>query len=57
MNPPARERLTAVFRLLAGIGILLLLLVFLRACLSPPMLPPKGLPTPDSPPAAPPDRY
>lgn len=34
-----RERLTAIVRLLAGIGILLLMLAFLRACLSPPPLP------------------
>lgn len=34
-----REKLTAVVRLLFGIGILALGLVFLRACFSPPQLP------------------
>lgn len=43
-----REQLTAIFRLLAGIGLLLLMLTFLRACLSPPMLPPDK-PLPDAP--------
>lgn len=44
-----REQLTATFRVLAGIGILLLMLAFLRACLSPPPLP---TPKPPSPAAA-----
>lgn len=52
-----REEMVALFRLLVGIGILLLMLAFLRACLSPPMIPPQGLPTTNSPPAAPSDRY
>lgn len=34
-----RETLTAIVRVLAAIGIFLLMLVFLRACFSPPALP------------------
>lgn len=48
-----RDRLVAVFRLLAGIGILLLMLAFLRACFSPPMLPAPKLPTESAPVTAP----
>lgn len=40
----SREQLTAIVRLLAGIGILLLMLVFMRACFSPP--PPPKMPMP-----------
>jgi len=52
-----REEMVALFRLLVGIGILLLMLAFLRACLSPPMIPPKELPTSSSPPSGRSDRY
>lgn len=34
-----REGITALFRLLVGIGLLVLASVFVRACLSPPQLP------------------
>jgi hypothetical protein len=52
-----RNELVALFRLLAGLGLLLLGLAFLRACFSPPMIPPKELPTTSSPAAKPADRY
>ncbi len=56
-----REQLTTVVRLLTVIGILLVMLVFLRACLSPPALPtPKTSASPDAPAAGSgllPDRY
>jgi len=35
-----RQQLSAIVRLLVGIGLLLLMLAFMRACLSPPQLPP-----------------
>ncbi len=41
-----RAQLVVMVRLLIGIGILLLMLVLLRACFSPPMLPTKILPEP-----------
>ena len=34
-----RRQLVAIVRVLAGIGILLLMLAFLRACFSPPQIP------------------
>lgn len=37
-------RLGAILRLLIGIGLLLVMLMFLRACLSPPQLPGERLP-------------
>lgn len=40
-----REHLTRIVRLLTALGILLLMLAFLRACFSPPRLP---LPQPAS---------
>ncbi|MFZ5698279.1 MAG: hypothetical protein ACOY9J_06100 [Pseudomonadota bacterium] len=56
-----RKQLTTVVRLLTVIGILLLMLVFLRACLSPPPLPtPKTSASPDAPVSGSgllPDRY
>lgn len=46
----SRTQLVAIVRLLAGIGLLLLLLAFLRACFSPPMLPvPKAPVTEETP--------
>jgi hypothetical protein len=45
---PNREKLTAVFRLLASIGILLVMIAFLRACLSPPQLPAQRMPAPSA---------
>ena len=48
-----REHLVAMFRLLMGVGILLLMLAFLRACFSPPMLPAPKLPTESAPVTAP----
>jgi len=41
----SREQLTAIVRLLTGIGIVLLMLVFVRACFSPPPLPKTPMPT------------
>ena len=38
-NSDRRDALVAMFRLLAGLGILLLMLSFMRACFSPPLLP------------------
>lgn len=35
-----RQQLSAIVRLLVGIGILFLMLAFIRACFSPPQLPP-----------------
>jgi hypothetical protein len=35
-----REQLSAIVRLLVGIGIFMLMLAFMRACFSPPQLPP-----------------
>ena len=43
-----REQLSALSRLLAGIGVLLLVLAFLRACASPPQLPGERYPAPDT---------
>ncbi len=39
MSRLSRAQLSAVVRLLAGIGMLAVMIVFLRACLSPPQLP------------------
>lgn len=45
-----REQLVAIVRLLAGIGIFLLMLAFMRSCLSPPLLPTqKAAPPVDAP--------
>lgn len=35
-----RHQLTVIVRLLVGIGMFLLMLAFMRACFSPPQLPP-----------------
>ena len=35
-----RRQLSAIVRVLVGIGLFLVMLAFLRACLSPPQLPP-----------------
>lgn len=46
-----REKLSAIVRLLIGIGLLALAIVFLRACFSPPQLPATRFPaSPDAPP-------
>lgn len=55
-----REHLAALARLMTGIGLLLLMLVFLRACLSPPPLPDGRYPAPQGGPpesSALPSRY
>lgn len=52
-----RAQLSAIVRLLAGIGILLLMLAFLRACLSPPPLPAGGMPQQPPMPGTLPPRY
>lgn len=44
-----REQLSAIVRVLVGVGMLLLLVVFLRACLSPPPLPATRAVHPDAP--------
>ncbi len=51
-----RDALVALFRLLAGIGILLLMLSFVRACFSPPRLPAQKAPPPVDAPAPSTDR-
>lgn len=45
-----RKQLSAIVRVLIGIGLFLVMLAFLRACLSPPALPPQktGAPSPES---------
>lgn len=42
--PLPREKLVAVFRVLVGFGLLLVMIAFLRACFSPPPLPPPPVP-------------
>lgn len=39
MSRLSREQLSTIVRLLAAIGLLAVMIVFLRACLSPPQLP------------------
>ena len=39
-----RKQLTAIVRVMASFGILLLMLAFLRACFSPPHIPVKNFP-------------
>lgn len=45
-----RNQLSAVVRVLIGIGLFLVMLAFLRACLSPPALPLQkaGAPSPEN---------
>lgn len=45
-NTTRRDQVVAWFRLLVGVGIFLLMLAFLRACFSPPMLPSERPPAP-----------
>lgn len=53
-----RAQLSAIVRLLAGIGILLLMLAFLRACLSPPQITgTRTLPAQETPASELPARY